>query len=199
MQVILLGAFILLAAADWWAVAGSRARMVQIFKPASLAALLLFALSAGAPPLVVAALVLSLLGDIYLMLPDELFGWGLASFLLAHLCYAAALPAAPESRLIWLGILAVLTLPVTTRLLYAASPWPLRTAVAAYVVVILIMAGSFFADGSPWGIAGASLFVASDSILAWNRFVARLRGANLIVMVTYHLGQLGLVLSFLST
>ena len=44
---------------------------------------------------------------------------------------------------------------------------------------------------------GAALFVASDAMIAWNRFVAPFRAADLGIMVTYHLGQAGLVLSLL--
>jgi uncharacterized membrane protein YhhN len=45
------------------------------------------------------------------------------------------------------------------------------------------------------GILGASLFYASDALIAWNRFVRETPHARLTVMVTYHLGQVGLVLS----
>jgi hypothetical protein len=36
--------------------------------------------------------------------------------------------------------------------------------------------------------------MASDSLLAWNKFDQPVRHANLLVMVTYHLGQFGIVL-----
>ena len=39
----------------------------------------------------------------------------------------------------------------------------------------------------------AVLFMASDALIAWNRFVRRLAWAPVVIMVTYHLGQLGLV------
>ena len=38
----------------------------------------------------------------------------------------------------------------------------------------------------------AVLFMASDALIAWNRFVRR-PWAAVVIMVTYHLGQLGLV------
>ena len=44
---------------------------------------------------------------------------------------------------------------------------------------------------------GAALFVASDAMIAWDRFVAPFPAADLGIMVTYHLGQAGLVLSLL--
>jgi uncharacterized membrane protein YhhN len=41
---------------------------------------------------------------------------------------------------------------------------------------------------------GALLFFASDSMLAWDRFLKPLSHARLRVMVTYHLGQVGIIL-----
>jgi len=41
---------------------------------------------------------------------------------------------------------------------------------------------------------GAILFYASDSMLAWDRFVNPLSHARLKVMTTYHLGQIGILL-----
>ena len=45
------------------------------------------------------------------------------------------------------------------------------------------------------GIVGALLFYLSDTLIAWNGFVKPFRNANLAIMVTYHLGQIGLVLA----
>ena len=69
----------------------------------------------------------------------------------------------------------------------------LTVPVVAYVAVISAMVVSAFGTASVWAIGGALLFYASDAILAWNRFVDPLRSAPVAVMVTYHLGQAGLV------
>jgi hypothetical protein len=45
------------------------------------------------------------------------------------------------------------------------------------------------------GILGASLFYVSDALIAWNRFIGETRHGRLAIIVTYHLGQVGLVLS----
>jgi len=46
-----------------------------------------------------------------------------------------------------------------------------------------------------WSIAaGAVLFAASDSLLAWNKFVELLEFGDLAVMGTYGLAQLGIAL-----
>jgi uncharacterized membrane protein YhhN len=54
-----------------------------------------------------------------------------------------------------------------------------------------------WATGS-WVVAlGASVFVVSDTTLAVNRFVRPLPGADVVVMVTYHVGQALIVLGVL--
>jgi uncharacterized membrane protein YhhN len=49
--------------------------------------------------------------------------------------------------------------------------------------------------------AGALLFFISDTMLAWNKFVQRLKYGPLAVIVTYHIGQIliavGAVLHYL--
>jgi uncharacterized membrane protein YhhN len=63
--------------------------------------------------------------------------------------------------------------------------------------VIGAMLATALAVGNPVAAVGAVLFVASDSMIAWDRFVAKVRNASVLIMVTYHLGQAGLVLSLL--
>jgi hypothetical protein len=41
------------------------------------------------------------------------------------------------------------------------------------------------------------LFVASDALIGGTRFVRPIRGAGVVIMVTYHLGQMLLVASLL--
>jgi len=41
---------------------------------------------------------------------------------------------------------------------------------------------------------GAVLFLASDGMLAWNRFVAPFPHVRLHIMYTYHLGQFGIMI-----
>jgi alkenylglycerophosphocholine hydrolase len=48
----------------------------------------------------------------------------------------------------------------------------LITPVGVYIAVIAAMAVSAIAGGNAWGIAGALLFLVSDSLIAENRFVA---------------------------
>jgi uncharacterized membrane protein YhhN len=61
--------------------------------------------------------------------------------------------------------------------------------VALYTVVIGAMVIVAFDTGEPLIAVGATVFAASDSILALDRFVRPRPWARVVVMVTYHVGQ----------
>jgi uncharacterized membrane protein YhhN len=67
--------------------------------------------------------------------------------------------------------------------------------VMVYMGVISVMVASAVATTMPIAIAGALLFYVSDTLIAWNGFVKPFRHAGVAIMVTYHLGQIGLVLA----
>lgn len=193
MSTILFLAFIAAAALDWWAVSQERKPVEWIAKPAALAFLLLWAmLGSEASWLLLAALTFSLLGDVYLMLPANLFAAGLGAFLIGHLGYIAVFDAPLVWRLVWSAVAIAASAPVALRIVRAA-PGALRGAVVAYMLVIGVMVGSAIASGSLIAAAGALLFMISDSMIAWNRFVAPFGGARVAIIVTYHIGQLLLV------
>ena len=56
-----------------------------------------------------------------------------------------------------------------------------------------------FPRRNPSGAWGATVFAASDSILAVNRFVRPLAWAPVAVMVTYHVGQALIVAGLLAS
>lgn len=187
-------AFAAAAVVDWIAVARQRREVEWIAKPAALALLLLWAALGDAPTwALIAALAFSLLGDVYLMLPGNLFVAGLAAFLVGHLAYIDAFHAPLGWRLVWSGVILALSAPLGLRIVGAIPAPPVRVAVAAYMVVIGLMTGSAIAAGLPSAIVGALLFMLSDSMIAWDRFVAPFAGARLAIIVTYHVGQALLV------
>jgi len=152
----------------------------------------------------VAALVFSLAGDVLLMLPQDLFVPGLAAFLVAHVWYLVGFwtngPTA-GAFLVAVVVVIALVVPLGWRILGAitrsAEPGELRIAVSVYMVVISAMLATALATGNLVAGIGALLFVASDSMIAWDRFVRSWTWAPLAIMVTYHLGQAGLVASLL--
>ncbi|MBI5369068.1 MAG: lysoplasmalogenase [Planctomycetes bacterium] len=146
--------------------------------------------------LLAAGLLFSLAGDVFLMLPADRFLAGLASFLVAHLCYVAAFfSGAPAAS-------------VTASLPYAAGYlafaagvlallWPglgtLKLPVAAYVAAICAMCTGAVARGhadhSLLAPIGATLFLLSDGVLAVNRFRFPFAAARPLLFFLYVAGQ----------
>jgi uncharacterized membrane protein YhhN len=71
----------------------------------------------------------------------------------------------------------------------------LRTPVLAYLGIISAMGAVGWATGRWWVVLGSTLFVASDSVLGWGRFVRERRWMSITVMVTYHAAIASLALS----
>ena len=198
------GAF---ALGDWFAVAHDQRRIEYVFKPAVVVALTGAAISLDPASdlqraLFVAALVLSLAGDVFLMLPADLFAAGLAAFLIAHLVYIAGFATegvSLETAAISALALSALSVPIGAWILRAVRKSSPRLAVpiAAYMLVIAAMAAAALATEDIRAGVGALLFYTSDALIAVNRFVVALRWAPPAVMVTYHLAQAALVVSLL--
>lgn len=197
---------LLVGAVDWWAVATDRRPVEYVAKPATMlvligAALALDPANGTQRAWFVAALVLSLAGDVFLMLPRDLFVAGLASFLLGHLAYIAGLWSVDASGVgLAVGAAIILVaLPVLggriLRAVRAGDEPELLGPVAVYILVISAMVVSAGASGSALALAGALSFYASDALIAWNKFIEALPWGRVAIMVTYHLAQVALVVS----
>lgn len=157
--------------------------------------------------LVQAGLFFSLVGDVALMLLhiDQFnFLIGLGAFLLAHICYimafadnVAANSAEGNTWPSWLiGSLLVVYGYFFSLLVVPKVDEGIALPVIAYAVTITIMGivagfrlGRTYPRSFAMVLAGALLFIASDSLLAYNRFVKPLDEWAWAVMVTYALGQ----------
>ena len=191
------------AAADWIAVATGNKRAEYFFKPATLGALIALAVIEDAPAAVIVALVFSLVGDVFLMLPRNLFIFGLSSFLAAHIAYFCAFWPLPDEG--WIPLVALLPIALLLVWRMKEGAGPLFGPVVAYMAAILAMvvaatSGYWESEATDsWALAGtgALLFMTSDALIGWNRFVKPLRWAPLAIIVTYHLAQMLLVASFI--
>ena len=205
----LLAAAAVAALADWVAVARRRKPLEYLAKPAALAlltgvALALHPANDARRTAFVVALAFSLAGDVFLMLPRDLFAGGLASFLLGHIAYAVGLRAyAPSSNLamalaaVGIGVVAAVVGSRVLRGVRVGGHTELLGPVVAYMVVLSAMVVLALATREPLAALGGALFFCSDAVLAWNRFVRPLARGPLAVIVTYHLAQALLVLSLL--
>jgi uncharacterized membrane protein YhhN len=194
------------AVGDWIAVVRGSKPVEYVCKPATL--VLLIAVAIALDPVhddmrtwFVAALVLSLLGDVFLMLPRDLFVFGLGAFLLGHVAYTVGLNLHTEG--LWLvaipipiiaGALAVRLVRGIRRQGQNALVPP----VIAYVVVIGAMVVSAVASGNTVAALGALLFMASDAVIGETRFVRPQVWGGIVIMVTYHLGQALLTVSLVT-
>lgn len=148
-------------------------------------------------------LLFSLSGDIWIMLPGNRFLYGLVSFLLAHICYIFAFSNdAPANGFPWSVFPLALIGGFILAYLWPALPAGMKPAVSLYVAVIVVMAGlaanravAQFSTGTFFAAIGALLFMASDSILAVDRFRRPFHLSQAALLATYYSGQLMIALS----
>lgn len=184
-------------------------RLASCFMP--LTTILIVALAAAGPGPdqaryrwgIVAGLVCSLGGDIFLMLPRDHFLAGLLCFLAAHACYLAAFTAdsrfaaRPLPFVLWSLVGAVALARVWPNL-----PAALRVPVVLYASFLLAMASqaasrAMFLRNPPAVAAaiGATFFVISDTLLALKRFGVAVPRSRLLVLSSYFVAQWLIALS----
>lgn len=176
-----------------------------VIKTLAIAALAALAVIMDGPWLLVAALALSALGDLFISRDGEAaFLAGLGSFLLAHVAYVAlfwgVIGGAGSLSPIIAGVFAIYALSMLRWL------WPhlagMKAPVCAYIAVIFAMGVTAAAAPAPlWPIiVGAALFVVSDSVLAAETFVfkhAPRRWTAPVIWVTYYASQVLIAAAFI--
>jgi uncharacterized membrane protein YhhN len=203
-------AYFLVSATDVW-FAGSGHHDLRYFSKALLMPLLAvgYVLSVPRPldrfsRLLLAGLAFSWLGDVLLMFNDPAgiyFIGGLLSFLTTHILYIRYFlltRSASDSFFRKRPLLFLAVLAYTIELLYVLWPTlgPMKLPVAIYASVIsLMLAMALWQYGklssiTAWlFILGAMFFVASDSMLAVDKFKQPFPAAPVMVMSTYILAQ----------
>jgi len=154
-------------------------------------------------PWIVLALFFSWTGDMLLMFEENnsiFFLLGLSAFLLAQVSYIIFFHGIRMREYIRGN--ALLLLPVVLYyaiLVSVLSPFlgNMKLPVRIYAVVLsfMLMLAMHTVLGKNkkaglWMMSGAILFVASDSLLAFNKFYATFNYAGIIIMLTYGLAQL---------
>jgi uncharacterized membrane protein YhhN len=147
---------------------------------------------------VLVALLLSLCGDVFLMLPQSVLGLGfelgLASFLVAHLFFLRAFTR--DAPLFGRRLPLILLLLLSSANLLVL--WPgigkaLQLPVLAYMLCLVCMSAQAvsraFSLGTPEGrlaACGGIAFLISDTTLAYNKFHAPIPASPLLVLGTYY-------------
>ncbi|ROM72267.1 hypothetical protein BK653_08200 [Pseudomonas brassicacearum] len=148
-------------------------------------------------------LIFSLVGDVLLAWPGDLFVFGLGAFLLAHLAYLKAYLSDCRRPALLPLALALSIGAVLLGILVSNGLGPLLVPVMAYGLVISAMLwralarlGTEVPKRSAWlAAAGALAFVFSDSVIGINRFVAPFHAAPYLIIISYWLGQWGITAS----
>ncbi|MDT4939279.1 MAG: hypothetical protein QOG80_2950 [Pseudonocardiales bacterium] len=209
------------ALGDWAAVARRQRSIEIVLKPATLV-LLIVAAALGnlgeAKPWVLTALAFGVIGDVALLFSsdappepgapaeaelDPAFLAGLAAFLLGHLAYVVAFARhglhgwqAAAGALVVGGAI-VLAMPRVIRGARDTGGRALAAIVGGYAAVLATMVVLAFSTAAIATAIGAAVFLASDTTLAWNRFVQPLLRGPVIVIVTYHVAQILIVIGLL--
>jgi uncharacterized membrane protein YhhN len=180
-------------------------------KAGSIALLAVLAFIEGGPLLLMIALLFCAAGDAFLAHDGEpSFLGGLASFLTGHLVYVAlfltqgegiAIVQAQPWRLV-LPLVAVAGAVILLRRLLPAVGPTLRVPVTVYVVAIASMMLAAATVPAPLAMIGAALFLASDAILAIEKFLLPPTSphgawARPAVWILYYLAQVAITLAFL--
>jgi len=182
--------------------------LVYLFKPLTIAFILLIALRGSKPATlffkcgILIGLGCSLVGDIFMMLPRKKFSEGLVSFLMAHIFYIAAFLTSLELHFnFW---------PSFPLLIYAvimiATLFPhlgrMKIPVIIYMLVIITMARvateryiQIQNAKALSAFVGALFFVISDSSLAVNRFVQKYKSGQVLTLSSYFIAQWLIALS----
>lgn len=136
----------------------------------------------NAPWLLTLGLALCAAGDFFLAIEDRserFFLAGLVAFLLGHVAYIVLFSMLPETAAtlpVWLRTV-IIAVVIFVALAMAAMLWQsagnLRWPVMIYIMAVVAMASSAVTNGGGLITAGALSFMASDTILATERFMMK--------------------------
>ncbi|MFC1922363.1 lysoplasmalogenase [Chloroflexota bacterium] len=216
MSFVLIGFTLIIAAINWLAVAKKWVKIKYITKPAVPLALIFWLILNGGFQgqliFFVIGLIFSLVGDIFLMLPNEKFVAALVSFLFAHIAFilgfSSGIPNFSAPGLILLILVGLNAFEIYRRIsngLRSRGQDSFITPVLIYAIVISLMVVSalltMVGPNSEWNpfpsmmvSFGALFFVFSDTLLAWNKFVNPIKYGDIFVIVTYHLSLITITL-----
>ncbi|MHC1600443.1 MAG: lysoplasmalogenase [Candidatus Methanospirareceae archaeon] len=183
-------------------------RYAYVFKPLTMVLLLLIGIFAAKESIsvyglaIIAGIVFSLAGDVALMLPKKQIIIGMGAFLVAHVAYIISFSSSTFAITnVWL-LVPFLLYVIMMGWTVLPRAGKLKIPVGIYEVAIMIMAWRALERMLQTGntsavlaLAGALLFVISDSLWACNFIVKRCKKAQVLILVTYYLAQWLIVLS----
>lgn len=148
--------------------------------------------------MVMAGIVLSACGDIFLMLPPAVFALGficgLASFLVAHLLFLRALTSdAPLLNKPVAPLVYALIGAINMAILWSGLPAELHVPVPVYLLCLAAMASqaasrwlTLKTAASRLAACGGALFFLSDTLIAYDRFNHPIAAAGFWILSSYY-------------
>ncbi|MCM3040353.1 lysoplasmalogenase [Paenibacillus motobuensis] len=142
--------------------------------------------------------LLVITGLFFCMLGDGLlshFIIGLSAFLIGHLFYTAAFIT--KWKFSWVRLCTIIPFLIyagimanqLVRAMQNTDNEGLIIPVMIYLLIILSMGWFSIMSGNIWSMIGSTLFIISDSILAWNKFVSEVTYSGVMIMLTYYTAQ----------
>ena len=178
-----------------------------ILKPFLVTSLLAYYVVKSRPQsrLIIVGLIFALLGDVFLLIPyDDMFLMGLSSFLVMHIFYILyfRMQRLDTKPFQWLVFVAILTIGFLSYTLFKPYLGKLSMPVSLYILVICYMVSSAVLRNTElkgyWMVVtGAFLFLVSDFLLAYRKFVDDSFLNSEAVLITYAFAQLFIVLGLL--
>lgn len=212
-KIILTFIFLIIAVTDILAIKQGKIKVRYFSKPLLMPLLaVLYALyAADVNCIIITALLLCFLGDVFLLKPDKklCFMGGLVSFLAGHVFYVIVfLKSADYLRDVPGWFYAVLVLYAASGLVILNKLKPflgqMKIPVLVYFLVIMTMSftslARVYSAGGPefWlPFAGSLFFMLSDSVLAFQVFKSESTAGGIAVMSTYILAQVLIVSGFI--
>lgn len=185
----------------------------EVTKPLILISLMVFfiwrsfPIKTGRSWLFLSGLFFSFLGDGFLNY-EGYFLQGLLAFFTAHVCYIGAFVIRKGLGSVWTNLIFYLTLCYAISLFVWIQPYlgAFKPYVVLYMIILValvmaLLSRKHMVNGSSYviGLAGGSLFLLSDSLLAINKFAVPFFLAPQAIMITYGLAQGLLLKSFLTS
>ncbi len=215
---LILAAF--LAPLNWYAVLVSNRRLEWLAKPGVLICLSIWFGTHLSQPVARAGgifllgMLFSLAGDIFLMLDRRHFIKGLLAFLLSHLAYITVFNlsglildlrtlflAAPLALAVWVllhRIAAALRTSGRTSLIPPVVVYAIVLMLTCWSTLVTLLRSDWAGQAAWFAAAGGVLFLLSDSLLAWDRFVLPIPRGRFWTMLSYHWAQFLLAFSVLA-
>ena len=182
-------------------------RQLLVFKPLTLILIIVIATIFPATEsyykiFIVSGLLFSLLGDVFLIYPEQHFKKGLIAFLIGHICYIIAFTVSSGIHFtFWIFVPIIIA-----GMLYLRNIIPysgkMKIPIILYIIIVVIMGWVAMERlnyaptlSSILSTMGAVLFMISDAVLAMNKFRKPFISAELIILTTYFTAQWLLAIS----